>query len=180
VISRLGDGTFGLFSCTPIGIGVWLVGGLVMVMVADRQLRQQRLPHRGGHSRGHRKALLLELNDWPVDAALLELEVFLFTTLLTEVISNIATMAMLIPIAGQLAVGLGQPAMAFKDAVLLGASQSFLSPVRSQANLMVFGPGRHRFREIARQGFQLTIAMAQVVPWLTRRSAPEAPLRRSG
>jgi di/tricarboxylate transporter len=113
------------------------------------------------------KALLLGLENWPVYAALLV--VFLFTTLLTEVMSNAATVAMLIPIAGQLAVGLGQPPMAFIYTVLFGASQSFLSPVGYQTNLMVFGPGRYRFLDIARYGFPLTIVMTLLVPFLVCR-----------
>jgi di/tricarboxylate transporter len=113
------------------------------------------------------KALLLGLQNWPVYGALLV--VFLFTTLLTEVMSNAATVAMLIPIAGQLAQGLDQPPMAFIYAVLFGASQSFLSPVGYQTNLMVFGPGRYRFLDIARYGFPLTIAMTLAVPFLICR-----------
>ncbi|MEB3302661.1 MAG: SLC13 family permease [Cyanobacteriota bacterium] len=113
------------------------------------------------------KSLLLGLDNWPVYGALLV--VFLFTTLLTEVMSNAATVAMLIPIAGQLALGLEQPPMAFIYAVLFGASQSFLSPVGYQTNLMVFGPGRYRFLDIARYGFPLTIAMTLVVPFLICR-----------
>ncbi|MEX0588761.1 MAG: SLC13 family permease, partial [Cyanobium sp.] len=38
VSSKLGYGAFSLFSFTPIGIGVWLVGGIVMVLLADRFL----------------------------------------------------------------------------------------------------------------------------------------------
>jgi di/tricarboxylate transporter len=113
------------------------------------------------------KALLLGLNGWPVYGALVV--VFLFTTLLTEVMSNAATVAMLIPIAGQLAQGLDQPPMAFIYAVLFGASQSFLSPVGYQTNLMVFGPGRYRFLDIARYGFPLTIVMTLAVPFLICR-----------
>ena len=113
------------------------------------------------------KALLLGLDNWPVYGALLV--VFLFTTLLTEVMSNAATVAMLIPIAGQLALGLQQPPLAFIYAVLFGASQSFLSPVGYQTNLMVFGPGRYKFLDIARYGFPLTIAMTLVVPFLICR-----------
>jgi len=61
------------------------------------------------------------------------LVVFLFTTLLTEMMSNAATVA-----------------LAFVDAVLFGASQSFLSPVGYQTNLKVSGPGRYRFLDISR------------------------------
>ena len=110
------------------------------------------------------KALLLGLESWSVYLALLV--VFLFTTLLTEVMSNAATVAMLIPIAGQVAIGLDQPPMAFIYAVLFGASQSFLSPVGYQTNLMVFGPGRYKFLDIARYGFPLTLVMTVTVPWL--------------
>ncbi|MFM7086176.1 MAG: SLC13 family permease [Cyanobium sp.] len=110
------------------------------------------------------KTLLIGLHNWPVYCALLV--VFLFTTLLTEVMSNAATVAMLIPIAGQLAQGLEQPPMAFIYAVLFGASQSFLSPVGYQTNLMVYGPGRYRFLDFARYGFPLTIAMTLTVPAL--------------
>jgi len=113
------------------------------------------------------QGLMAGLHDWPVYAALLV--VFLFTTLLTEVMSNAATLAMVIPIAGQLAQGLDQPPLAFIYAVLFGASQSFLSPVGYQTNLMVFGPGRYRFLDIARYGFPLTIAMTVTVPWLICR-----------
>jgi len=113
------------------------------------------------------QGLLLGLQNWPIYAALLV--VFLFTTLLTEVMSNAATVAMLIPIAGQLAQGLDQPPMAFIYAVLFGASQSFLSPVGYQTNLMVFGPGRYRFLDIPRYGFPLTLTMTVVVPFLICR-----------
>ncbi len=112
-------------------------------------------------------ALLAGLRAWPVYAALMV--VFLFTTLLTEVMSNAATVAMLIPIAGQLAQGLGQPPLAFIYAVLFGASQSFLSPVGYQTNLMVFGPGRYRFLDVARYGFPLTLVMTVSVPFLICR-----------
>ena len=109
------------------------------------------------------KALLAGLQNWPIYWALLA--VFLFTTLLTEVMSNAATVAMLIPIAGQLALGLGEPPMAFIYAVLFGASQSFLSPVGYQTNLMVFGPGRYQFLDIARYGIPLTAAMTIAIPF---------------
>ncbi len=111
--------------------------------------------------------LLRALADWPVYGALLV--VFLFTTLLTEVMSNAAAVALLIPVAGQLAVGLGQPPLAFVYAVLFGASQSFLSPVGYQTNLMVFGPGRYRFLDITRYGLPLTFTMTMIVPLLICR-----------
>ena len=113
------------------------------------------------------QGLIASLRNWPIYWALAA--VFLFTTILTEVMSNAATVAMVIPIAGQLALGLGHPPMAFIYAVLFGASQCFLSPVGYQTNLMVFGPGRYRFLDLARYGFPLTCIMTVVVPWLICR-----------
>jgi di/tricarboxylate transporter len=113
------------------------------------------------------KGLLSGLDDWPIYWAVAA--VFLFTTLLTEVMSNAATVAMVIPIAGKLAIGLGIAPMALIFTVLFGASQSFLSPVGYQTNLMVFGPGRYRFLDVARYGFPLTVVMTLLVPWLICR-----------
>jgi di/tricarboxylate transporter len=113
------------------------------------------------------KGLLSGLHGWPIYWALAA--VFLFTTLLTEVMSNAATVAMVIPIAGKLALGLGIAPMALIFTVLFGASQSFLSPVGYQTNLMVFGPGRYRFLDVARYGFPLTVVMTLLVPLLICR-----------
>ena len=113
------------------------------------------------------RGLLNGLQDWSIYWALAA--VFLFTTLLTEVMSNAATVAMLIPIAAKLVIGLGMPPMAGIFAVLFGASQSFLSPVGYQTNLMVFGPGRYRFLDVARYGLPLTVVMTLLVPLLICR-----------
>ncbi len=113
------------------------------------------------------RSLLIGLQHWPIYWALAG--VFLFTTLLTEVMSNAATVAMVIPIAAKVAIGLGMPPMAFIFTVLFGASQSFLSPVGYQTNLMVFAPGRYRFLDVARYGFPLTVVMTLLVPWLVCR-----------
>ncbi len=114
------------------------------------------------------RLLMVGLKGWPVYLALLV--VFLFTSLLTEVMSNAATVAMVIPIAGQLATGLGVPPLAFIYAVLFGASQSFLSPVGYQTNLMVFGPGRYRFLDVTRYGLPFTLVMTFTVPFLICRA----------
>lgn len=110
------------------------------------------------------KALLINLQNWPVYWALLI--IFLFSQVLTEVMSNAATVALLIPIAGQLAIGLQHPPMAFIFVVLFGATHSYLSPIGYQTNLMVFGPGRYQFLDIARFGLPLTCTMTILVPFL--------------
>ena len=104
------------------------------------------------------------LEGWPTYGALMV--VFIGTTLVTQVMSNAASVALLAPVAVQLAPGLNLPATALLITVLFGASQSFLTPVGYQTNLMVFGPGRYRFLDVTRYGSGLTLIMTVLVPAL--------------
>ncbi|EAQ68286.1 putative sodium/potassium/sulfate transporter/ DASS family [Synechococcus sp. RS9909] len=104
------------------------------------------------------------LRPWPAYGALAT--IFLATTLITSVMSNAASVALLIPVATQLAPSLGLPPQAMLLLVLFGASQSFLTPMGYQTNLMVFGPGRYHFLDIPRYGAGLTVLMTLLVPAL--------------
>ena len=84
----------------------------------------------------------------------------------TQEMSNAASVALLAPVAVQLAPALNLPATALLITVLFGASQSFLTPVGYQTNLMVFGPGRYRFLDVTRYGSGLTLIMTVLVPAL--------------
>ncbi len=94
------------------------------------------------------------------------LVIFLATTLLTQVLSNAASVALLAPVAIQLSSGMNLPPTALLITVLFGASQSFLTPMGYQTNLMVFGPGRYRFLDITRYGIGLTILLSLMIPAL--------------
>ncbi|MBM5818008.1 MAG: SLC13 family permease [Cyanobacteria bacterium K_Offshore_surface_m2_239] len=111
--------------------------------------------------------LLQSLRGWSPYAVLLV--VFVMGQLFTEALSNGTTVVLLTPIATELAKGLGLPPMAFIFAILFAASQSFLTPIGYQTNLMVFGPGRYRFLDMTRYGAPLTLTLALVVPWLICR-----------
>lgn len=111
--------------------------------------------------------LLHSLKGWPAYGVLLV--VFVLGQVFTEALSNGTTVVLLIPIATELAKGLALPPMAFIFAITFAASQSFLTPIGYQTNLMVFGPGRYRFLDMARYGAPLTISLALVVPWLICR-----------
>ena len=104
------------------------------------------------------------MRTWPAYGALAT--IFLATTLITSVMSNAASVALLIPVATQLAPSLGLPPQAMLLLVLFGASQSFLTPMGYQTNLMVFGPGRYHFLDIPRYGAGLTVLMTLLVPAL--------------
>jgi di/tricarboxylate transporter len=111
--------------------------------------------------------LLHSLKGWPAYGVLLV--VFVLGQVFTEALSNGTTVVLLIPIATELAKGLAMPPMAFIFAITFAASQSFLTPIGYQTNLMVFGPGRYRFLDMARYGAPLTIGLALVVPWMICR-----------
>jgi len=94
------------------------------------------------------------------------LVIFLVTNLITSVMSNAASVALLIPVATQLAAPLAIAPQALLLVVLFGASQSFLTPMGYQTNLMVFGPGRYHFLDVPRYGAGLTLLMTLLVPAL--------------
>ncbi len=104
------------------------------------------------------------LVDLPTYSSLLI--IFLATTIFTQVISNAASVALLAPVATQLSPSLGLAPEALLITVLFGASQSFLTPMGYQTNLMVFGPGRYRFLDVTRYGAGLTVLMTLIVPAL--------------
>ncbi len=113
------------------------------------------------------KDLLSTMQGWSAYGVLVA--VFILAQLFTEALSNGTTVVLLIPIATELAKGLNLPPMAFIFAILFAASQSFLTPIGYQTNLMVFAPGRYKFLDMTRYGLPLTLGLAVAVPWLICR-----------
>jgi di/tricarboxylate transporter len=85
--------------------------------------------------------------------------VYLFTTLLTEVVTNNAAAVLMVPIGLSLAAQLDASPMGYMVAVMFAASASFLSPIGYQTNLMVFGPGGYKPLDYPRLGLPLAIAV---------------------
>jgi len=120
-----------------------------------------------GLAKGLALDLLHSLQGWPAYGVLVV--VFLLAQLFTETLSNGATVVLLTPIATELAQGLALPPLAFIYAILFAASQSFLTPIGYQCNLMVMGPGRYRFLDMTRYGAPLTFGLTLLAPWLICR-----------
>lgn len=95
---------------------------------------------------------------------------FLFTTLITEVMSNAAASVLLAPIGIAIAVGLGLEPYPFLMAIAIGASTTFLTPIGHQANVLVYGVGNYRFSDFIRVGGPLNVLVflvtLLVVPWV--------------
>jgi len=73
---------------------------------------------------------------------------------------------LILPVAIEFTYVLGISPSALIMLVLFGASQSFLTPMGYQTNLMVYGPGRYRFFDITKYGAGLTLIMSFTVPAL--------------
>ena len=82
--------------------------------------------------------------------------VTLLAMAVTPFLNNAATVLMLGPIAGSLAIRLGLNPDPFLMAVALGAACDFLTPIGHQCNTIVMAPGGYRFGDYWRLGLPLS------------------------
>lgn len=82
---------------------------------------------------------------------------FALTAGLTQVMSGVATVVVMTPIALSAAAGLHANPHAFAMAVALAGSTAFLTPMGHPVNVLVMGPGGYSFRDYVRVGLPLTV-----------------------
>lgn len=87
---------------------------------------------------------------------------YIVTGLLSNVITPVATVVLMIPVAVDAAVRLGAHRFAFLLAVMFASATSFMTPIGYQTNLMVYGPGGYRFTDFLRVGAPLQFLLAVV------------------
>jgi di/tricarboxylate transporter len=87
---------------------------------------------------------------------------YVVTAVLTNIVSNNASVVLMIPVAAEAAAQLGANAFAFVLAVTFAASTAFMTPVGYQTNLFVYGPGGYKFTDYVRVGGPLQLLFAVV------------------
>jgi di/tricarboxylate transporter len=83
--------------------------------------------------------------------------IYLFTNVLTAILSNAAAALLTLPIALAAATSAGLRPEPFVIAVMFAASIDFATPIGYQTNTFVYGPGGYRFRDYLRVGGPLNL-----------------------
>ena len=91
---------------------------------------------------------------------------FIATIILTEILSNNASVVLMIPVAVKVAETLNFNPYAFMFAVTLAASNSYLTPIGYQTNTMVYGAGGYKFLDFTKVGVPLSAIMTILAPLL--------------
>ncbi|MEE9397916.1 MAG: SLC13 family permease, partial [Methylococcales bacterium] len=85
------------------------------------------------------------------------ISLFVFTALLTSVISNTAAAVLVFPIAVATSNALDISLTPLAITLMIAASASFATPIGYQTNLIVYGPGGYRFLDYLRIGIPITV-----------------------
>lgn len=101
---------------------------------------------------------------WDIHWTLLVL--FLTAGLVTQLMSDSATTALLAPVAIALARGLGMPPEPYVVAVAMASVASFFTPIGHHGNLLIYGPGNYQFSDFLRVGIPLTLLVAVIVMFM--------------
>jgi di/tricarboxylate transporter len=86
--------------------------------------------------------------------------IYLTTSLMTEIVTNNAAVALIFPVALATSTQLGVQPEPFIFAIMMAGSASFATPLGYQTNLMVYGPGGYKFSDFLRFGIIMNILIA--------------------
>ena len=87
---------------------------------------------------------------------MIQLFLAIISTVFTLVMSNVGATVLLVPLAIQIALGIGADPAIFALTVALATSNSFLIPTH-QVNALIMGPAGYRVRDFMRAGIGMTI-----------------------
>ncbi|HBC5078034.1 TPA: SLC13/DASS family transporter [Klebsiella oxytoca] len=83
--------------------------------------------------------------------------VFALSVVMTNFMSNTATVALLVPVSLSVAAGMGADPRAVLMATVIGSSCAYATPIGMPANMMVLSAGGYKFVDYAKSGIPLII-----------------------
>ncbi|HDU4043925.1 TPA: SLC13/DASS family transporter [Klebsiella aerogenes] len=83
--------------------------------------------------------------------------VFVLSVIMTNFMSNTATVALLVPVSLSIAAGMGADPQAVLMATVIGSSCAYATPIGMPANMMVLSAGGYKFVDYAKSGLPLII-----------------------
>ena len=83
--------------------------------------------------------------------------IYIVTSFLAAYVTNTAAVAIVFPISLTISLQLNANPLPFILIVSFAAAANFMTPIGYQTNLMVYGPGRYKFKDFFKIGFPLTI-----------------------
>ncbi len=100
------------------------------------------------------------------------LVLFASAALLTQILSDAATAALLVPLAIAVAVHFGLNPIAATVCTTVGAVAAFLTPIGHHGSLLVLRAGNYRFLDFFWVGLPLTLLVGFTTTWLAMRLWP--------
>ncbi|MBN8201189.1 MULTISPECIES: SLC13 family permease [Bacillaceae] len=82
---------------------------------------------------------------------------YLITLIMTELLNNLATAAIMFPIGYTVSLQSGLDPKMLAMLTAISASCSFLTPIGYQTNLLVYGPGGYKFSDFIKAGLPLSL-----------------------
>lgn len=98
--------------------------------------------------------------------------IYFVTLVVTELITNNAAAALMLPFSLATAQSLEVSYLPFVIAVMMAASAGFATPIGYQTNLMVYGPGGYKFTDYLKIGVPLDLLIMAVTVVLTPLAFP--------
>ena len=92
---------------------------------------------------------------------------------MTELTSNLATTATLLPVMGAIAVSAGVPPIVLTVPITIAASCAFMLPVATPPNAIVFSTGTISIPQMVRAGVWLNIIGVVIVSIISVTLAPQ-------
>lgn len=83
--------------------------------------------------------------------------VFALSVVMTNFMSNTATVALLVPVSLSIAAGMGADPRAVLMATVIGSSCAYATPIGMPANMMVLSAGGYKFVDYSKSGIPLII-----------------------